>query len=33
MNIDPAKASAPKAPVFEEGKRFGRGYFDYAREC
>jgi hypothetical protein len=33
MNIDPAKASTPKAPILEEANRFGRGYFDYAREC
>src|SRR4029077_10107915 len=33
MNIDPAKASTPKAPILEEANRFGRGYFDHAREC
>jgi hypothetical protein len=33
MNIDPAKASIPKAPILEEANRFGRGYFDHAREC
>jgi hypothetical protein len=31
MNIGPAKAPTRKAPILEEGKRFGRGYFDYAR--